>query len=61
MKEQGKIEVINTVLLVLGLLGVFFAGYILNTLLYLSLFLFVAGVISLSVKAVPSNKEVKEE
>lgn len=61
MNEQGKIEVINTVLISLGAVSIFFAGYILKTLFYLSLFLFVTGVISLSVKAVPSNKGDKEE
>lgn len=57
MNEQGKIEVMNTILIVLGVLSVFFAGYILNTLFYLSVFLFIGGIIVLSVKAVSSDSD----
>jgi hypothetical protein len=61
MKEEGKIEVINMALLVTGILSVFFAGYVIETLFYLSLFLVACGVVVLSVKAVPSNKGDEEE
>lgn len=61
MNEAGKIELINTAFLVAGILSVFFAGFIIENLFYLSLFLFVAGVVVLSVKAVPSEKETEEK
>ena len=61
MREEGKIELINTAFLVAGILSVFFAGFVLENLFYLSLFLFVAGVVVLSVKAVPSEKGETEE
>jgi len=56
MNEEGKIELINTLLRVTGVLSVFFAGYVLEELFYLAAFLFVCGVIVLSVRAIPKEK-----
>ena len=61
MNELEKIDVINSVLIVLGSLCIFFAGYVLNTQFYYSLFLFVAGIVLVVIKAVPTKEEGDEE
>jgi len=60
MNEEGKIELINTTFLILGILSIFFAGHLFPNLFPLSMFLFVGGVIVLSVRAVPKEEEQEE-
>jgi hypothetical protein len=57
MNAQGKVEVINTLLQSLGILSVFFAGFVLENLFFLSLFLFVVGVFALQIRAVEEEEE----
>ena len=52
MNEKGKVEVMNTILQVLGTVSVFFAGYFLESLFALAVFLFIGGIIVLQVKIV---------
>lgn len=51
-----ELEIINLMLMVVGILAVFFAGYLLETEFILSCFLMLCGIIVLSVKI-----EVKKE
>jgi len=72
MNEEGKAEVINTIFQVLGIISIFFAGYILQELFTLAVFLFICGIIiiqlnivfdkeMLQVSAVFDEKGEKEE
>ena len=60
MNEKGKTEVINITLQVLGILGVFFAGYLLQSLFTLSVFFFICGIIVLQVR-IDFEKGVNKE
>jgi hypothetical protein len=61
MKEEQKIELINSSLIIIGILSVFFSGKIVSTEVLLSTVLFFCGCLILMVKAVPEEKGERPE
>ena len=61
MKEEGKAEIINTILQISEILSIFFAGYLLIGQFTLSIFLFIFGIIISQTKFSYEKKDVRKE